>query len=565
MDPISPRGVKRPSRYNDLIDLILPPKKPRLSSGSSRHSSVQDGQGDDEMIVTICGVVKQPRPKRVKGKAGKYAFILRAPTEIVLQIMSHLWPVDILNLSYADKELRAMLTAPNNKFIWEKARANVPGLPYLPPDFTEWGYAKFLWINLCDICGARVYMKEEMAHVRVRLCGKCSNLYMIDLYMLRHRYIALHWDRASLLPNDRHRYFAPSAQRLAHRIEEMGEGPEFQKFEKERQELVIEVAKHGYLLERWIRESKQAAKDHVAQLQLKRKDVILERMKDLGYERQDLENREFQRHRLLNTSEEITNRNWPKLQKALEDIVGGIRSARLGIERQKRNVAALRNLYCEYWLGLPDDVEKYTMPPVLDFMDFPSCKRLLERCSLTDTNIRDGFQLALPGIASDIQIFRAEIRHGLFLRWDNYERDQSIFQWDRTNAGKNDFTRYRFLRRATTVFVCSHCRNIKPIHYDSLFSHAFHPHGDPGINPYPKLAMKWSDIQRMLTVRTDACDVMESIVKHAKLDADTTTIGQLDRLGAVFSRPNEDRRSGKIGWRELYRELMILRSDPNEL
>ncbi|KZO96120.1 hypothetical protein CALVIDRAFT_537313 [Calocera viscosa TUFC12733] len=556
MDASTSRGFKRPPRYNDLIDLILPPKRRKVDL--SRYTSKHDEDTEDRPIATICGGAQQRKPKRVKGKTGKFAFILRAPTEIVLQIMSHLWPVDILNLSYADKELRAMLTAPENKFIWETARANVPGLPYLPPDFTEWAYAKFLWVNICDVCGARVYMKEEMAHVRVRLCAKCSEAYLLDLYMLRHRYIALHWDRAGLLPNDRHRYFEPGAQRLALRIDEMGEGPEFQKWEKDRRELVVEAAKHGYILERWIRETKQAAKDHVSALQSKRKETILDRLRSLGHDQRDMEAKEFLRHRLLNTSEEITDRNWPRLQKSLEQLLERIKSGRLEAEHQERNTNALKALYCDYWESLPNDVEKYTMPPVLDFMEFQSCKRLLVRCSTPGSDLCAAFLDALIEITREIQKFRANVREDLFFRWVDYEGSMSVMPW--ANALKNDFTRYRFLRRATTVFVCSQCGESQPIHYDSLFSYSFHPHCEQKGMQYPNLALKWSDIQRLLRAKLDPNEVMESIVKRAKLDTDTATIGDLDRLGAVFSRPNEDRPRGKIGWRELYDELMMLRT-----
>ncbi|EJT96700.1 hypothetical protein DACRYDRAFT_119917 [Dacryopinax primogenitus] len=542
------RGVKRSRAQVESAE------EPTLAKSKKRSHTLNHALTDDAgdpVSGKSAGVVNPQKAKKVRGRRGQLAFILQAPTEIVLQIMSHLWPLDILNLSYADKELRSMLTAPNNKFIWEAARANVPGLPELPPDFTEWGYARLLWFNECDMCGSRLTRKPEFALLRIRLCPKCSKKHVINGFHL-------HWprdiikpfgDHTALLPNFVGDFFEPALKRLARRVQKIKGTPRWEVWEKQRRTFIEKVQEHGKALSEWIVETNLAAKEKSIQMQMRRREAISERLIGLGHSPEDVASILMQKQRLICSSEEVTEKNWPRIQKILEGVLRNIKEERIKATREDEIRDSLKRVYCEYWASLPPGKDKHTMPPVLDFLDLPSSLRLLYRHDASGVDMKASFSNSIAQIEQDIELFRSVLRRDLFLMYDTYERQQSFAAWAKDDTNKNDFTRYRFLRRATTVFVFSQGRVGTPVHYDSLFSHAFEPDHTRGQTP--NLLAKWDDLKQMLRVDTHAIEIMERIVKRAKLNPATTTIDDLESLGAGFSRPNIDKHDHPITWREL--------------
>lgn len=56
--------------------------------------------------------------KKVKGKKGRLKLMTEIPVDILLEIFSHLQPVDVLHLSRVSKRLRDLLTSSNIRYIW---------------------------------------------------------------------------------------------------------------------------------------------------------------------------------------------------------------------------------------------------------------------------------------------------------------------------------------------------------------------------------------------------------------------------------------------------------------
>ena len=56
--------------------------------------------------------------KKVKGKKGRLKLMTEIPMDILLEIFSHLQPVDVLHLSRVSKRLRDLLTSSNIRYIW---------------------------------------------------------------------------------------------------------------------------------------------------------------------------------------------------------------------------------------------------------------------------------------------------------------------------------------------------------------------------------------------------------------------------------------------------------------
>jgi len=60
--------------------------------------------------------------RKVKGRRGKLRIMTEIPVDILLEIFSHVEPLDLLHLSWATKDLHALITASRNAFLWKRVR-----------------------------------------------------------------------------------------------------------------------------------------------------------------------------------------------------------------------------------------------------------------------------------------------------------------------------------------------------------------------------------------------------------------------------------------------------------
>lgn len=104
--------------------------------------------------------------KRVKGKRGALEQIAEMPLDIIHevtlplrqylklitnpQILSHLAPSDLLNLSRTNKLLRSVLMRRSNASVW-RAALNRICAPKRPNQVNEAYYTKFLFDLFCDV------------------------------------------------------------------------------------------------------------------------------------------------------------------------------------------------------------------------------------------------------------------------------------------------------------------------------------------------------------------------------------------------------------------------------
>ncbi|KAH7316389.1 hypothetical protein B0J17DRAFT_351532 [Rhizoctonia solani] len=97
------------------------------------------------------------------------------PMEIFTQIVSYLFPKDIITLSRSNKSLRNLLMRRSSRHIWINAMKNVEGLPPCPSDITEPRYLSLLFARDCMGCG-RLIGGKLYEELRVRLCISCRNV-----------------------------------------------------------------------------------------------------------------------------------------------------------------------------------------------------------------------------------------------------------------------------------------------------------------------------------------------------------------------------------------------------
>lgn len=70
----------------------------------------------------------------------------------IVQIFSHLRPLDILHLTRTTKEFRRVLMNKSHIFIWKAARANVLNYPACFPDMNEAQMARLAFDPHCYVC-----------------------------------------------------------------------------------------------------------------------------------------------------------------------------------------------------------------------------------------------------------------------------------------------------------------------------------------------------------------------------------------------------------------------------
>ena len=76
---------------------------------------------------------------------------------LISQIISYLFPQDLLYLSRASHQLRSMFVSKTSLHMWRAARAQIKDLPNCPQDLSEPEYASLLFESTCQV---RTYIPE---------------------------------------------------------------------------------------------------------------------------------------------------------------------------------------------------------------------------------------------------------------------------------------------------------------------------------------------------------------------------------------------------------------------
>ncbi|GLB43710.1 hypothetical protein LshimejAT787_1402220 [Lyophyllum shimeji] len=113
--------------------------------------------------------------------------ILDLPLEIVYEILSLLYPVDLWHLSYVNKNLHALLSSPTSKWLWNLVFERNSPIPPCPPDMMPLKWAQLLFGPAsCQRCGVQKVVLLNM-HWRRRLCMDCAHYWA---GVVRDRFLA---------------------------------------------------------------------------------------------------------------------------------------------------------------------------------------------------------------------------------------------------------------------------------------------------------------------------------------------------------------------------------------
>ncbi|KAF9533611.1 hypothetical protein CPB83DRAFT_845563 [Crepidotus variabilis] len=120
-------------------------------------------------------VAKQPSGKAARRQRTTMSLV-DLPMDIILEVLGHVEPLDLLNLLATSKTFKNLLMKRSSRLVWRRARANVPDFPECPDDLTEIGYARLVFESHCQVCDqGRSYDVRlvRMWSARARFCGEC--------------------------------------------------------------------------------------------------------------------------------------------------------------------------------------------------------------------------------------------------------------------------------------------------------------------------------------------------------------------------------------------------------
>ncbi|KAK1219533.1 hypothetical protein PQX77_017721 [Marasmius sp. AFHP31] len=349
----------------------------------------------------------QPKQaKKVKASAsksrGKRGFLEKlaeeAPLDVVLEIFTHLYPLDILHLARTSKDLRGILMSRSSSHIWKAARENadrtIPGLPPLPADLSEPQYASLAFDPTCQVC-FRGPCENVVWECHFRCHKNCASkvFYSLDelsklktwnkdVEAMMQRgieggFIPRYEDRK--LFGDEAVYLPSIIKSLRLEYQEIKDNQkELEKWERAKRERYSTLRNFGGQCEHW----NQLWTDHCAMvrhcdelaLQRQRRNEINERLKSLGWSDEDLLQRDFANHPLVNQTKELTNRAWTTIQPILVEHLEQLKEKRLEQAYASRHVL-LKTVY-DFHCKMNCKSEYDVFPPIGDFILSPQAQAI---------------------------------------------------------------------------------------------------------------------------------------------------------------------------------------------
>ncbi|CAE6534639.1 unnamed protein product, partial [Rhizoctonia solani] len=125
-------------------------------------------------------IIKPRRRRLPKKPVYSLDRFVNMPLDILTEIASYLFPIDITTLSRSSKLFRDILMRRSSRHIWINAMRNIEMLPRCPSDMSEPAYLALLFSRYCTVCG-RVIVYHLNAELRMRLCASCRKTQLIVL------------------------------------------------------------------------------------------------------------------------------------------------------------------------------------------------------------------------------------------------------------------------------------------------------------------------------------------------------------------------------------------------
>ncbi|KAI0663640.1 hypothetical protein C8Q70DRAFT_951554 [Cubamyces menziesii] len=361
----------------------MPPRK---------RAKIVDTRGQDTGLTRIAQNASVPqaqcstttaivpgKPRRaVRGRRGGLKDLHNMPFDIILEIVVHLHPRDLLNLARTNKEWRAFLMDRRQHALWKAARIRQePTLPDIPTFFSEPAYANFMFFKDCMACG-RPNASKVYWIFGLRLCKHtCGNLlllssdgYLDTRYMVstemghtEYRYLASAKAGAPRIREERTAYLKSEVDLFLQRWQALATKEEKLQLLKDCHEAVVERCQVGSRLGNWDLSRKRKRSKELHSIKDERFSAVRKRLSDEGWDA-ELASMEHSDgiERLYNLTMKravkLTDKGWNNIREDVIMLMQEYRTQRLRRERRivvEDRVRALCKAYKEYFTSRDEE------------------------------------------------------------------------------------------------------------------------------------------------------------------------------------------------------------------
>ncbi|KAJ3556130.1 hypothetical protein NM688_g2194 [Phlebia brevispora] len=357
--------ITEPNSYDELEalrkaradDPILTESITWFLDGRAGRESATSSPANHHRLLTIMARRKadkggEVRMKVVRGRRGSLQNLPAMPVDILVEILSHLRPLDILHISRTNKAFRKFLMARASEFIWKRARENVPGLPPCPEDLSEPSYANLAFDTHCHECLASG-VKMVLWEFRARYCPSCRKEKFWCRAAIVKQYPKL--SALSVVAFDllfpsipygfyKYQYYMPTVRDYARKpsteISQLQREPLTSLREKDwrsRPELQA-ILKHAALCEEWCEKLKAERSRDLQAIRTRRYEDIQSRLRALEWGPEldflkETRSRDLTDHPHVTESKELTDKAWEKI---LPSLIGVLEKARADLLKRER-------------------------------------------------------------------------------------------------------------------------------------------------------------------------------------------------------------------------------------
>ncbi|KAI0768923.1 hypothetical protein BC629DRAFT_805936 [Irpex lacteus] len=468
-----------------------------------------------------------------KRRRGKLRQMLDMPLDVVMEICSHLFPKDLLNLARTSKSLRTFFMSRSSQHMWKAACSSVPGLPSCPPDLSEPAYVNLLFDTHCHFCQKKNCNKAGLLHleVRLRLCRDCygrlnSNTLFAEYSVASALKVELSNVPGShklhdVLPNIRGVFLRTHVANLIELFNDMPSDARAELLDVKRKQL-SELRKHTLEMYTWLGQSAISRAEELRELKDSRSEAIMERLREDGWQAEiDYLKSTFNPIRYefatlpeVRKSQALTPKIWNNIKGPVTEFIQKVRNQRVTAERKEIIKHRLVEL-SEFVDNLPLRIPGLYISRIDTVHYIPETSQLID----PDNPTFDPQDLEVP-IKNCLQNRAQQTLNSL---------RKQIIQQCRLDESTNPFS-----LAVGSWFMCNLCRTIQSL--EQVGNHMGHDCRSDVPQPthvpdeiYDIVKWKFHDRLWSAGWYNESVPVMPKIVEACGLDPKTATIDDLDR------------------------------------
>ncbi|KAH9832250.1 uncharacterized protein C8Q71DRAFT_778105 [Rhodofomes roseus] len=314
---------------------------PRKKAKVVAHSAPQPGVTAAPRATTLTTTKKQ-----LRGRRGSLSDMPNMPMDILLEILSHLMPMDLLNLARTSKPFRALLISRSSAGLWKASRRLVEGLPDCPNHLSEPAYANLVFSSHCHNC-LKSNTQSILWEFGVRYCSSCKkSLTVTDGDGSAHaRLICNHFSTIYSLLNCTEIsgrkstvYHAPQIDEVKKAMDELLSDPEkWEQYKLEQCRRVSDIEENAFACALWAAKRADARAEELDQVRHRRLQFVVSKLRDMGWGEEidtlpdDLSPLSYHTH--VRHAKEMTERAWDKIRDEMSSYMQDIKDRRVASER----------------------------------------------------------------------------------------------------------------------------------------------------------------------------------------------------------------------------------------